>query len=53
MIDMGCSLVFYGCDIIFVKTGLEATREAMLKQGLELNGSLNGRLGKSYLEGAK
>lgn len=53
MIDMGASLVFYGCDIIFVKNGLEATRDAMISQGLTLKGGINGRLGKSYIEEAK
>ena len=65
MIDMGCSLVFHGCDIVFVKQGLEQVKAAFAEEvGLHLtprdrsasgNGNLaaNGRAGKSYLEEAR
>ena len=65
MIEMGCSLVFHGCDIVFVKNGLEQVRKAFEEEvGLSLrprgataapaNGHVaNGRVGKSYLEEAR
>ena len=36
MIDKGASLVFHGCDIVFVKSGLEQVRAAMIERGLKL-----------------
>lgn len=64
MIEMGCSLVFHGCDIVFVKQGLDAVKQAFAEQvGLHVghapgatNGTVagvNGRVGKSYLEEAR
>jgi 4-hydroxy-2-oxoheptanedioate aldolase len=52
-IDMGASLVFHGCDIVFVKNGLEHVRGALREVGVKLDApSIKGRTGKSYMEEA-
>lgn len=62
MIEMGASLVFHGCDIVFVKNGLDAVKKAFAEEvGLRVgvrgtnghagaNGVAPDRAGKSYLE---
>jgi 4-hydroxy-2-oxoheptanedioate aldolase len=53
-IDLGASLVFHGCDIVFVKNGLEQARTAMRGVGMNLEPPAGkGRSGKSYLEEAR
>ena len=49
-VDMGARLVFHGCDIVFVKNGLEQVRAEMTKQlGARFGGGA-GASGSSYLE---
>ena len=49
-VDMGARLVFHGCDIVFVKNGLEAVRAEMTqKLGARFGGS-GSTSGSSYLE---
>ena len=51
-IDMGARLVFHGCDIIFVKQGLELVRKAASEQvGIRFNDVVNRSTEKSCLEG--
>lgn len=52
-IDMGASLVFHGCDIVFVKNGLEQVHRAMREVGVKLDPpGVKGATGRSYLEEA-
>lgn len=52
-IDMGASLVFQGCDIVFVKNGLEQVHRAMREVGLKLGTpGAKGQTGRSYMEEA-
>ncbi|HEY2584187.1 MAG TPA: aldolase/citrate lyase family protein [Tepidisphaeraceae bacterium] len=52
-IDMGASLVFHGCDIVFVKNGLEQVRSAMREVGVTLDPpGEKGPTGRSYMEEA-
>jgi 4-hydroxy-2-oxoheptanedioate aldolase len=52
-IDMGASLVFHGCDIVFVKNGLEQVHRAMREVGVKLGPpGAKGRTGRSYMEEA-
>jgi 4-hydroxy-2-oxoheptanedioate aldolase len=49
-VEMGCRLIFHGCDIVFVKNGLQEVRATFAKQ---LNIRFGGRPasdGRSYLE---
>lgn len=48
-VEMGCRLIFHGCDIIFVKNGLQQVRETFEKQlKIKFGGRAAG--GGSYLE---
>jgi len=49
MIDMGCSLVFHGCDLVFVKNGLEQVKASFSQAGIQI-GRNSAVGGKSYLE---
>ena len=50
-VDMGARLVFNGCDIVFVKNGLEAVRAEMIKKlGARFGEGSAGGAGSSYLE---
>ena len=49
-VDMGARLVFNGCDIVFVKNGLEAVRAEMIKKLGARFGDGAGAAGSSYLE---
>jgi 4-hydroxy-2-oxoheptanedioate aldolase len=49
MIDLGARLIFHGCDIVFVKNGLDQVRNAFAEElGIKFNTGPDG--GKSYLE---
>jgi 4-hydroxy-2-oxoheptanedioate aldolase len=51
-IDMGCGLIFHGCDIVYVKAGLEQVRQAAIEQaGVRFGGAKADGSGKSYLGG--
>lgn len=50
-VDMGASLLFHGCDIVFVKAGLEAVRQAAAEQGGFKFGSGKAEQSSSYLGG--
>jgi 4-hydroxy-2-oxoheptanedioate aldolase len=52
MIDKGASLVFHGCDIVFVKNGLEQVRTAMIERGVRLPAVAKAG-GRSYTEEAR
>jgi len=52
-IDLGASLVFHGCDIVFVKNGLEQVRAAMREVGLKLEPPARSGSGRSYLGGTR
>jgi 4-hydroxy-2-oxoheptanedioate aldolase len=48
-VEMGCRLIFHGCDIVFVKNGLQQVRETFEKQlSIKFGGRPAG--GSSYLE---
>ncbi len=50
--DMGASLLFHGCDIVFVKAGLEQVRRAAAEQvGVRFGAKEGDPTGKSYLGG--
>ena len=50
VIDMGCSLVFHGCDIVFVKQGLDQVKANFGKElGIRF-AAPSGPSGSSYLE---
>lgn len=51
MVDMGCGLVFHGCDIVFVKNGLEAVRQTFAERLGIAFAKPGERGGASYLEG--
>jgi 4-hydroxy-2-oxoheptanedioate aldolase len=50
LIAQGASLIFHGCDIVFVKNGLEQVRSSFEKE-LGIRFGSNASPGKSYLEG--
>lgn len=50
LIEMGCRLVFHGCDLVFVKNGLEQVRATFAKDvGIRFPGA-GDATGGSYLE---
>ncbi len=49
MIELGARLIFHGCDIVFVRNGLDQVRNAFAEElGIKFNTGPAG--GKSYLE---
>jgi 4-hydroxy-2-oxoheptanedioate aldolase len=51
MIEMGCRLVFHGCDIVFVKNGLDNVQATFSKElGIRFGRSQSIGESKSYLE---
>ena len=49
-VEMGCRLIFHGCDIVFVKNGLQQVRETFAKRlDIRFGGRAAGD-GRSYLE---
>ena len=47
---MGCGLIFHGCDIVFVKNGLDAVRQTFAEK-LGFTFAKHGEGAASYLEG--